>query len=131
MARFSFIVRVLYAAAFVFAFIDNLSIRVEYFSLYGWRMPGIPLWSDVYFYSLLFIDPLISSLLLVRPRVGLVAAGFVVITNIGHNTWLLRPMSAPPGFMYWLTVGFLVFYLLTVFPVWRGSDTSLPPPENA
>lgn len=35
MARFSFVVRVPFAAAFAFASFDNLSVRIERFPLYG------------------------------------------------------------------------------------------------
>jgi hypothetical protein len=119
MTSVAFVLRVLYASAFIFATIENWAAFIQIFPTPYWRLAGMPSFSAVYFYSLLLIDPIVSALLLLRPKIGIVLAGLIVATNVAHNTWLIRHMNASPDSMYWLTIAFLAFYSLTL-PVWRG-----------
>src|SRR3954471_644861 len=120
MTSLSFIFRTLYASAFIFATFANWAAFIEFFPTHGWRIPGIPPLSTVYFYSLLLIDPIASVLLILRPKLGVVFAGVIITTNVAHNAWLIRHANVPPDFLYWLTIAFIAFYFLTLYPVWRG-----------
>ncbi len=126
----SFIVRIFYASAFTFASVENWAAFIESFPTQGWRIEGVPLLSAIYFLSLLLIDPVVGALLLLRPKVGLVLAGVIVSTNVAHNTWLIRYTKSSPDSLYWLTVAFLVFYVLTITPVWRRVHRNAPSPEE-
>jgi hypothetical protein len=130
MTRAAFIFRVIYASAFIFASIENWTTFVQIFPTRYWDIPSIPLFSAVCFYSLLLIDPVVGALLILRPKLGIVLAGFIVTTNLPHNTWLIWHMNASPDSMYWLTIAFLAFYLVTLHPVWCALQGEAPKTEN-
>ncbi|MBL9202322.1 MAG: hypothetical protein JNL39_17565 [Opitutaceae bacterium] len=121
MRRLSFILRVIYAVAFIYASVENITALVKDFPTQGWKIEGLSPPSTIYFHSLLVINPTIALLVLARAHVGLIAAGVVVATNIAHNTWLFCHLGAPFDLLYWFSVVFFMFYLSTVIFAWRGA----------
>jgi hypothetical protein len=119
-SKLSGVIRIIYGTAFLIAMAVNVSMAIEYVPALGWRLGDIPIFSCLLWYSLILLDPIVSGLLLVSPKKGLLLAGAVAFSGVAHNTWFMFSFSQPPDALYWLSIGFLVFYAITVVPAWRG-----------
>jgi hypothetical protein len=88
-----------------------------------WDYGGAGLVTRVYWTALLFLDPLAALLLLVKPRLGLIACASIIVTDVLHNTWFVlhNPMRID---LYLAQIAFLLFVAFTVRTAWKGAPRS-------
>jgi len=84
-----------------------------------WDYGGVPQFTRVYWTSLTFLDPLAAILLLVAPRVGLVATLSIISTDVAHNIWFFQRYQIPFNWILAAQCAFLVFVLATISGAWR------------
>ena len=78
---------------------------------------NVPVWLNIYWTLLTFIDPLAMVLLLYSINIGLVLYGVVIVSDVLINYWF---MISTKGWFSWINFGqisqllFLIFYLATV-----------------
>lgn len=88
-----------------------------------WNYGGVTLFSQVFWTSLTFLDPLATLLLFLKPRVGLLLTVAIIVSDVAHNTWVMLH-SAPESWIAWMyydQVAFLLFVLISVPFVWQGT----------
>ena len=115
--RWPTVLRVLYALCLAGAAWNHLRIALDH-GLW-WDYGGIPLFYQIFWTSLTFIDPLAVLLLLVRPRAGLILTAAIIVTDVLVNTsatFIIGPD--------WQALGaqmlFLAFVLATIGRAWPG-----------
>jgi hypothetical protein len=86
-----------------------------------WDYGGAPVLSRIYWTSLTLLDPLGAVLLFLRPKVGILLALAIIISDVAHNTWLMWRIIGVDwlNLMYVSQVVFLVFVLLTASQAWK------------
>ena len=96
----------------------------------GWDYGGAAPLTQIYWTSLLFIDPLTVLLLLLSPRAGLILCVAVIFTDVVHNSWfaLHYPIRLD---LYVSQIAFLLFVAFTVRTAWRGAASRAAAPRAA
>ncbi len=86
---------------------------------------NVPVWLNIYWTLLTFIDPLAIVLLLYFIDVGLVLYGVVIVSDVLINYWF---MISTKGLFSWINFGqisqllFLIFYLATVRLIYKETQ---------
>jgi len=113
--RWPVAIRVLYALCLSGAAYNHLRIALDH-GLW-WDYGGIPLFYQVFWTSLTFLDPLAVLLLLVRPRAGLLLTAAIIVVDVLVNasaTFVIGPD--------WQSLGaqllFMAFVLATIGRAW-------------
>ena len=88
-----------------------------------WDYGGAALVTRVYWTALLFLDPLAALLLLVKPRLGLIACASIIVTDVLHNTWFALHNPARMD-LYLSQIAFLLFVVFSVRTAWKGAPRS-------
>ena len=86
-----------------------------------WDYGGVPLFTQVYWTSLTFLDPLAALLLFVRPRTGLVMTAAIISSDVAHNLWFIHHYDIGFNWGVALQCVFLIFVAATFRRVWRSS----------
>ena len=115
--RRSFHLRLIYALCLCGATWTHLQVALVH-GLW-WDYGGAAPLTQIYWTSLLFIDPLTVLLLLLSPRAGLILCVAVIVTDVVHNSWfaLHHPIRTD---LYVSQIAFLLFVAFTVRTAWRG-----------
>ncbi|CAE6689753.1 hypothetical protein [Paraburkholderia nemoris] len=116
--RRSFHLRLIYALCLCGATWTHLQVALVH-GLW-WDYGGAAPLTQIYWTSLLFIDPLTVLLLLLSPRAGLILCVAVIVTDVVHNSWfaLHHPIRTD---LYVSQIAFLLFVAFTVRTAWRGA----------
>ncbi|CAE6765532.1 hypothetical protein PQR25_01250 [Paraburkholderia nemoris] len=116
--RRSFHLRLIYALCLCGATWTHLQVALVH-GLW-WDYGGAAPLTQIYWTSLLFIDPLTVLLLLLSPRAGLILCVAVIVTDVVHNSWfaLHYPIRTD---LYVSQIAFLLFVAFTVRTAWRGA----------
>jgi hypothetical protein len=117
--------RILYALCLLGATFNHAEIILRHGLFYDYGGRG---WAtSAYWTSLAFIDPLAALLLLIRPRIGLIATAVIMVTDVTHNAWITwndaTRYGIPPlrhNIMFVEQIAFLVFFAVTAPIAWRG-----------
>ena len=114
--RRSFYLRLIYALCLCGATWAHLQVALVH-GLW-WDYGGAAPLTQIYWTSLLFIDPLTVLLLLLSPRAGLILCVAVIVTDVVHNSWfaLHHPIRMD---LYVSQIAFLLFVAFTVRTAWR------------
>jgi hypothetical protein len=135
--RRSIVVRSVWAACLLIAALNHTRVLI----LHGlaWDYGGLHPISSGYLTALTLLDPLAAALLFIKPRVGIVATGVVIVTNVVHNLATTAHFAPPGEFLGRVShpiilsqIAFMLFVVATVRMAWlgaagRGSDEpSLP-----
>jgi hypothetical protein len=115
--RRSFYLRLIYALCLCGATWTHLQVALVH-GLW-WDYGGAAPLTQMYWTSLLFIDPLTVLLLLLSPRAGLIVCVAVIVADVVHNSWfaLHHPIHVD---LYLSQIAFLLFVAFTVRTAWRG-----------
>ena len=118
--RRSFHLRLIYALCLCGATWTHLQVALVH-GLW-WDYGGAAPLTQIYWTSLLFIDPLTVLLLLLSPRAGLILCVAVIVTDVVHNSWfaLHYPIRMD---LYLSQIVFLLFVAFTVRTAWRGATS--------
>ncbi len=84
-----------------------------------WDYGGVPQFTQVFWTSLTLLDPLAAILLIVAPRVGLVATLSIISTDVVHNLWFFQRYDIPFNWVLAAQCAFLIFVLATIASAWR------------
>ena len=84
-----------------------------------WDYGGVPQFTQVYWTSLTFLDPLAAILLIVVPRVGLIATLSIITSDVAHNLWFFQRYHIPLNWLLAAQCAFLVFVVVTFSSAWR------------
>src|SRR5215472_364937 len=84
-----------------------------------WDYGGVPQFTQVFWTSLTLLDPLAAVLLIVAPRVGLVATLSIISTDVVHNLWFFQRYDIPFNWALAAQCAFLLFVLATIASAWR------------
>ena len=97
----------------------------------SWDYGGVPWFTQAYWTSLTFLDPLAALLLLVRPRLGLLLTAAIIATDVPHNLWFIHHYDI--GFNRGVAsqCAFLIFVAATFRRIWRNSPDLRPSPGHA
>ncbi|MCX4146637.1 MULTISPECIES: hypothetical protein [Paraburkholderia] len=116
--RRSFYLRLIYALCLCGATWAHLQAALVH-GLW-WDYGGAAPLTQIYWTSLLFINPLTVLLLLLSPRAGLILCVAVIVTDVVHNSWfaLHHPIRMD---LYVSQIAFLLFVAFTVRTAWRGA----------
>lgn len=113
--RWPVAIRVLYALCLASAAYNHLRIALDH-GLW-WDYGGIPLFYQIFWTSLTFIDPLAVLLLLVQPRAGLVLTATIIVVDVLVNASATVVIGPD-----WQSLGaqmlFLAFVLATIGRAW-------------
>jgi len=113
--RWPIAIRVLYALCLAGAAYNHLRIALDH-GLW-WDYGGIPLFYQIFWTSLTFIDPLAVLLLLVQPRAGLVLTATIIVVDVLVNASATVVIGPD-----WQSLGaqmlFLAFVLATIGRAW-------------
>ena len=126
--RRSFYLRLIYALCLCGATWTHLQVALIHGL--GWDYGGAAALTQIYWTSLLFIDPLTVLLLLLSPRAGLILCVAVIVTDVVHNSWfaLHYPIRLD---LYVSQIAFLLFVAFTVRTAWRGAAGRAAAPRAA
>ena len=115
--RRSFYLRLIYALCLCGATWTHLQVALVH-GLW-WDYGGAAPLTQIYWTSLLFIDPLTALLLLLLPGAGLILCVAVIVTDVVHNSWFVlhHPIRMD---LYLSQIVFLLFVAFTVRTAWRG-----------
>jgi hypothetical protein len=115
--RRSFYLRLIYALCLCGATWTHLQVALVH-GLW-WDYGGAAPLTQIYWTSLLFIDPLTALLLLLSPGAGLILCVAVIVTDVVHNSWFVlhHPIRMD---LYLSQIVFLLFVAFTVRTAWRG-----------
>ena len=126
MERASIIVRGIWAACLLIAGLNHAHLLVQH-GLF-WDYNGLNPISAVYQTSLTLLDPLVASLLFIRPRPGVIATIILIVTNVLHNLVMIAHFAPAGAFLtrasHPITLSqicFLLFVLATARIAWRGA----------
>ena len=119
MGRSSLLIRSIWAACLLIAAANHALILVRHGILWTYGRVAWP--SAAYWSSLTILDPLVAVLLFVRPRLGVLSAIVLIVSNVIHNLaitayyapagdFLSRAASSP---MILIQIVFMLFVLLT------------------
>lgn len=119
MGRSSLLIRSIWAACLLIAAANHALILIRHGPL--WTYGGVAWPSAAYWSSLTILDPLVAVLLFVRPRLGVLSAIVLIVSNVIHNLaitayyapagdFLSRAASSP---MILIQIVFMLFVLLT------------------
>ena len=115
--RWPVAIRLLYALCLAGAAWNHLRIALDH-GLW-WDYGGIPLFYQVFWTSLTFLDPLAVLLLLLRPRAGLVLTAAIIVIDVLVNASAAYVIGPD-----WQALGaqllFLAFVLATIGRAWPG-----------
>ena len=125
-ARASLAIRTVWAAGFTVGFSTHARILLTHGLRYDYG--GVAPATAAYWTSLTFLDPLVALLLFVRPRLGIVAAVLLIVTNVAHNLAFTAGYARRGGFWHAITtsphllaqLGFMLLVLATMRLAWRG-----------
>lgn len=121
MSKISLALRIVYAVCLAGATCVHVATHLQYgLLLGGLEAAGYPFPSRMFWSSLTLLDPLAALLLFVRPRIGLVLASLIIVSDVAHNSWIACRIGGASDPKYWAQVAFLVFLLATVRVAWRG-----------
>lgn len=113
--RWPIAIRMLYALCLAGAAYNHLRIALDH-GLW-WDYGGIPLFYQIFWTSLTFIDPLAVLLLLVQPRAGLVLTATIIVVDVLVNASATVVIGPD-----WQSLGaqmlFLAFVLATIGRAW-------------
>jgi hypothetical protein len=125
--RRSLLVRSLWAACLLVGGANHLRILLQH-GLF-WDYGGVGWASAVYWTSLTILDPLVAALLFVRPRVGIVSAVALIVTNVLHNMGMTAYHAPEGAFLsraanpFLLSqVAFMLFVAATARIAWKGVE---------
>ena len=123
--RPGFLVRVIYALCLIGATINH----IRAVAAHGWLPAYLPQVTAAYWASLTFLDPLVVTLLFIRPRAGIAATFGIILSDVVHNLWFVvtyshgasvpRVIANSPFLIS--QIGFLLFVALTASIAWRNS----------
>lgn len=92
---------------------------------YGWPVdiPAVPNWLNMYWSSLIVLDPLAILLLWTRQKIGLMVALFIMLTDVAFNSYATYELKVW-DWSYFLQLQslFLGFLLGTAPFVWSIKD---------
>jgi uncharacterized membrane protein len=88
-----------------------------------WDYGGVPQFTRVYWTSLTFLDPLAAILLLVCPRVGLIATLAIISSDVAHNLWFFQRYHFPFNWLLVAQCAFLIFVVTTFPSAWRALNS--------
>jgi hypothetical protein len=92
-----------------------------------WHYNGLPLITCIYWTSLAFLDPVAAILLWLKPRIGLILTLLIIVSDVGHNTWItLNQSFSLLNSMYLAQVAFLFFVVFSFKYAWSGNERSKP-----
>lgn len=116
--RYSLYLRLIYVLCLCGATWTHLHVALVH-GLW-WDYGGAAPLTQIYWTSLLFIDPLTVLLLLLSPAAGLILCVAVIVTDVVHNSWfaLHHPIRMD---LYLSQIAFLLFVATTVRIAWRGA----------
>lgn len=131
MERGSLIVRSIWAACLLVGAANHARILLRH-GLF-WDYGGVAWGSAAYWSSLTILDPLVAFLLFARPRVGILAAVALIVTNVVHNL-AVTANYAPEGELlarlsnpfFTGQLGFMLFVGATAGIAWRGIGSRGP-----
>jgi hypothetical protein len=125
MQRRSLIVTSIWAACLLIGGANHARILLQH-GLW-WDYGGVAWPSALYWSSLTILDPLVAAFLFVRPRMGVVSAVALIITNVIHNVAVLAHHAPSGEFLARASnpflvsqVGFMLFVCLTARTAWSG-----------
>src|ERR1700712_445220 len=122
MTKVSLTLRIVYAVCLAGATCVHVALHLQYGVLLGaLEAQGFPFSTRVFWSLLTLFDPLAALLLFIRPRIGLVLASLIIVSDVAHNSWIAYRIGGAPDPKYWAQVAFLVFLLATVGVAWRGA----------
>ncbi|SOE57955.1 hypothetical protein SAMN05446635_1332 [Burkholderia sp. OK233] len=116
--RRSFYLRLIYALCLCGATWTHLQVALVH-GLW-WDYGGAAPLTQIYWTSLLFIDPLTVLLLLLSPRAGLILCVAVIVTDVVHNSWFALHHAIRVD-LYLSQIAFLLFVAFTMRTAWRGA----------
>ena len=98
-----------------------------------WDYRGLNPISAAYQTSLTVLDPIVAALLFIRPRVGIVATVFLIVTNVIHNLAVTAHFAPVGEFLTRAShpitlsqIGFMLFVLATAPIAWLGALRNEP-----
>lgn len=122
MTKASLTLRIVYAVCLAGATCVHVATHVQYGLLLGaLEDHGFSLGTRLFWSSLTLLDPLAALLMFYRPHAGLLLAGVIIASDVGHNSWILHRFGMAPDAAYWAQVAFLLFLIATVRVAWRGA----------
>jgi uncharacterized membrane protein len=65
---------------------------------------------------------LAAILLIVAPRVGLIATLSIISTDVAHNLWFFQRYHLPFNWILAAQCAFLIFVLATISSAWRCTN---------
>ena len=135
--RGSIVVRSIWAACLLIAGLNHVRVLVEH-GLF-WDYGGLHPMSSAYLTALTILDPMVAALLLIKPRVGVLATIVLILTNVIHNLATIAHFAPPGEFVARAShpiilsqIAFMLFVAVTARVAWLGvvqrqsSDHSLP-----
>ena len=129
MERGSIIIRTIWAACLLIAGLNHARLLVTYGLL--WNYGGLNPISAAYQSSLTLVDPLVATLLFIRPKVGIVATVVLIITNVAHNLAMTAHFAPAGEFLTRAShpitlsqMAFMLFVVTTARIAWRGAPHS-------
>jgi hypothetical protein len=129
--RSSIVVRSVWAACLLIAGLNHARLLVQH-GLF-WDYGGLNPISALYQTSLTLLDPLVAASLFLRPKAGIVATIFLIVTNVIHNVATIAHHAPTDEFLARVShpitlsqVGFMLFVLGTARMAWHGAKRSGP-----
>jgi hypothetical protein len=120
------IMLIIYLLSFLGATYNHAIDLIKYgFFPYQRLNSNVPVWLNIYWTLLTFIDPLAIVLLLYSINIGLVLYGVVIVSDVLINYWF---MISTKGLFSWMNFGqisqllFLIFYLATVRLIYKETQ---------
>jgi hypothetical protein len=127
--RGSTIVRSIWAACLLVAGLNHARLLIQHGL--SWDYGGLNPFSAAYQSSLTLIDPLVAALLLIRPKVGIVATVVLIVTNVTHNLAVTAQLAPAGEFLTRAShpvtlsqIGFMLFVVATAPMARRGAPHS-------
>lgn len=127
--RGSIVVRSVWAACLLIAGLNHARLLLEQ-GLF-WDYHGLNPFSAAYQTSLTVLDPLVATLLFMRPRIGIVATVVLIVTNVTHNLAVTAHLAPTGEFLtralHPITlsqIGFMLFVVATARYAWLGAARS-------
>jgi hypothetical protein len=133
--RGSIIVRSIWAACLLIGGLNHARTLLQ--NGLFWDYGGANPISAAYWTSLTFFDPLVASLLFIKPRIGIPATVVLIITNVIHNVATTAHFAPAGEFLtralHPITLsqlGFMLFVVATVRIAWIGAVRRGPGSER-
>ena len=124
--RASLVVRSVWAACLLIAGLNHAGLLVRHGIF--WNYGGLNPVSAAYQTALTLIDPVVTALLFIRPRAGIVATVVLIVTNVIHNLATTAHFAPPGEFLTRAShpitlsqIGFMFFVAATARIAWRGA----------